>query len=90
MTIYSAATNKSFEEIEREFEGHGYGDFKTAVGESVVELLRPIQEKTRDLLNNKDYLEGIYAAGAERAAKLARKTLDKVYRKVGFVPAARG
>ena len=90
MTIYSAATDKSFEEIEREFEGKGYGDFKTAVGESVVELLRPIQEKTRYLLGNKDYLESIYAKGAERAAKLARKTLDKVYRKVGFVPASRG
>ena len=90
MTIYSAATDKSFEEIEREFEGKGYGDFKTAVGESVVELLRPIQEKTQYLLGNKDYLESIYAKGAERAAKLARKTLDKVYRKVGFVPASRG
>ena len=90
MTIYSAATNKSFEEIEREFDGRGYGDFKTTVGESVVELLRPIQEKTKELLDNKDYLESIYASGAERAARLARKTLDKVYRKVGFVAAARG
>ncbi len=90
MTIYSCATGKSFAEIEAEFEGRGYGDFKTAVGESVVELLRPIREKTQELLANRDYLESIYAAGAERAARLAQKTLDKVYRKVGFVPRARG
>ena len=90
MTIYSCAAGKSFEEIENEFAGRGYGEFKQAVGESVVELLRPIREKTQDLLNNRDYLEGIYAKGAERAARLAQKTLDKVYRKVGFVPARRG
>ncbi len=90
MTIYACATGKTFDEIVSEFEGHGYGDFKTAVGESVVELLRPIREKTRELLENRDYLESIYAAGAVRAAKLAQKTLDKVYRKVGFVPRSRG
>ena len=85
MTIYSAATGKSFEDIENEFAGRGYGDFKAAVGESVVELLRPVREKTEDLLKNKDYLEQIYTEGARRAAFLASKTLDKVYRKVGFV-----
>jgi len=85
MTIYSAATGKSFEEIENEFEGRGYGDFKTTVGESVVELLRPVREKTEDLLKNKDYLEQIYTEGARRASFMAAKTLDKVYRKVGFV-----
>lgn len=90
MTIYACATGKTFDEITSEFEGRGYGDFKTAVGESVVELLRPIREKTRELLENRDYLESIYAAGAVRAAKLAQKTLDKVYRKVGFVPRSRG
>ncbi|NMA08531.1 MAG: tryptophan--tRNA ligase [Clostridiales bacterium] len=85
MTIYSCATGKTFDEITAEFDGHGYGDFKLAVGESVVELLRPIREKTADLLNNKDYLAKIYRDGAARASNLARKTLDKVYRKVGFV-----
>ena len=85
MTIYFCATGKTFDEITAEFDGHCYGDFKLAVGESVVELLRPIREKTADLLNNKDYLAEIYRDGAARASNLARKTLDKVYRKVGFV-----
>jgi len=85
MTIYSSATGKSFADIEAEFAGRGYGDFKREVGESVVEMLRPVREKAEDLLKNKDYLESIYADGAMKAAYLARKTLDKVYRKVGFV-----
>ena len=90
MTIYSCATGKSFEEIENEFIGKGYGDFKTIVGESVVEMLRPIREKTNELLNDKAYLESIYAEGARRASGLAQKMLDKVYRKVGFVARPRG
>ncbi len=87
MTIYSAATGCSFAEIEAEFAGHGYGDFKTKVGEAVVELLRPIREETEKLLKDKAYLESVYRDGAERAARIARKTLSKVYRKVGFVKA---
>lgn len=85
MAIYSAASGKNFAEIEAEFDGKGYGDFKTAVGESVVELLRPIREKAEDLLKNKDYLVQIYRDGAETAAKAAARTLRKVYKKVGFV-----
>ena len=85
MTIYAAATGLSLDEIERQFEGKGYGEFKTAVGEATVELLRPIREKTEELLRNKDYLESVYTNGATRASQLAWKTLDKVYRKVGFV-----
>ena len=85
MSIYSAVTGKSMDEIEVLFDGKGYGEFKPAVGEAVVELLRPIREKTTDLLNNKDYLEQVYKEGAQKASYLARKTLDKVYRKVGFV-----
>ncbi len=85
MTIYSVATGKSFEAIEAEFEGRGYGDFKLTVGESVVEMLRPVREQAEELLKNRDYLEKIYADGAMKASYLARKTLDKVYRKVGFV-----
>ncbi len=84
MTIYSAATGKTLEEIENEFTGKGYGDFKLAVGEAVVELLRPIREKTEDLLKNKDYLVSVYREGAERASRTAYKTLRKVYKKVGF------
>lgn len=83
--IYSVATGKPVAEVEAEFEGKGYGEFKPAVGEAVVELLRPIREKTEDLLRNKDYLEQVYTEGAQKASYLARKTLSKVYRKVGFV-----
>lgn len=85
MQIYALASGKTASEIEAEFAGKGYGDFKPAVGEAVVELLRPIREKTEDLLKNKDYLEQVYRDGAQKASYIARKTLDKVYRKVGFV-----
>ena len=86
MQIYSVATGEDFAAIEREFAGHGYGDFKQAVGESVVELLRPIREETERLLADKTYLESVYRAGAEKAAYVANRTLNKVYKKVGFLP----
>ena len=85
ITIYAAATGKTPEEVEAEFAGQGYGAFKPAVGEAVAELLRPVRETTEDLLKNKDYLEQIYKEGAEQANYIAQKTLDKVYRKIGFV-----
>ena len=85
MNIYSAITGKSYEEIEREYEGKGYGAFKPVVGEAVVELLRPIREETQRLLADKAYLEGVYRAGAEKASYVAEKTLRKVYKKVGFL-----
>ena len=86
MSIYSAVTGKSYEEIEAEFEGKGYGAFKPVVGETVVELLRHIREETQRLLADKAYLESVYRAGAEKAAYVAEKTLRKVYKKVGFIP----
>ena len=85
MQIYAVATGKTFEEIESEFAGHGYGDFKMAVGESVVEMLRPIREETERLLADKAYLESIYRNGAERASYVANRTVSKVYKKVGFL-----
>lgn len=85
MTIYSAVTGKDFSQIEKEFEGKGYGDFKVAVAEAVIEELRPIREKCNILLSDKAQLESMYKAGAEQANYLARKTLSKVKRKVGFV-----
>ena len=85
ITIYSVATGKTPEQIEEEFAGKGYGDFKTACGEAVVEMLRPFREKTEELLRNKDYLDQVCAQGADRAARLAGRTLEKVYKKVGFV-----
>ncbi|MEG2118942.1 MAG: tryptophan--tRNA ligase [Pseudoflavonifractor sp.] len=85
MTIYAAATGKGYGEIEQEFDGKGYGVFKPAVGEAVVELLRPIREETTRLLSDKAYLETVYRAGAEKAGYIANKTLRKVYKKVGFL-----
>lgn len=85
MSIYSAVTGKTMEEIEAEFEGKGYGDFKLAVAEAVAEELRPIQERYADLMKNKDYLEQIYRNGAEIANRVAMRTISKVYRKVGFI-----
>ena len=85
MQIYAVCTGKTFDAIEAAFAGRGYGEFKGAGGEAVVETLRPIREETERILADKAYLEGIYRAGAERAAYVAGKTLRKVYKKVGFV-----
>ena len=86
MSIYSAVTGRSFEEIEAEFAGCGYGKFKPAVGEAVIECLRPIREEATRLLADKAYLEGVCRSGAERAGYVAEKTLRKVYKKIGFLP----
>ena len=85
MSIYSAVTGKSYEQIEADFAGQGYGAFKPAVGEAVIECLRPIREETERILKDKAYLESVYRAGAEKASYVANKTLRKVYKKVGFV-----
>lgn len=85
MSIYSAVTGRTMEEIEAEFEGKGYGVFKNAVAEAVVETIRPIQDKYNDLMKNKDYLKQVYKSGAEMANRTAMKTVSKVYRKIGFI-----
>jgi tryptophanyl-tRNA synthetase len=85
MTIYSAATGKTYTEIEQEFDGRGYGDFKPAIGESVVELLRPMREEAERLLADKAYLESVYRDGAARAGRAASRTMNKVYKKIGLV-----
>ena len=85
MSIYAAVTGKSFEEIENEFAGCGYGKFKPVVGEAVVEHLRPIREEATRLMKDKAYLESVYRDGAQKASYVAEKTLRKVYKKVGFV-----
>lgn len=85
MSIYGAVTGKTMDDIEIEFEGKGYGDFKAAVAEAVSEELKPIQKRYEELMANKDYLEEVYRSGAERARRVAMKTLSKVYRKVGFI-----
>ena len=84
ITIYAAATGESPESVEARFAGQGYGVFKPAVGEAVVELLRPIREKTMELLRDKGQLECLYRQGAEKASARASRTLNKVRRKIGF------
>ena len=85
MGIYSVVTGKSMEDIENEFAGKGYGDFKVAVGEAVIEELRPIRERYEKLINDKAYLEESYRKGAEIAERMAQRTLDKVMKKIGFI-----
>ena len=82
LTIYSVFSGKSVKEAEAEFSGKGYGDFKLAVGETVA--LAPIQKKRAELLADKAYLESVMKSGAGSAFKAARRTLSKVYRKIGF------
>jgi len=85
MNILSSVTGKSNEEIESEFEGKGYGDFKVAVAEAVISKLEPIQAKFSELLNNPEYLEEVYTKGADRARELASKTLREVKDKIGII-----
>jgi tryptophanyl-tRNA synthetase len=85
LSIYCAATGKTVAEAEAAFAGQGYGIFKPAVAESVIELLRPIREEATRILGDKAYLESVYRAGAQKASYVAEKTLRKVYKKVGFV-----
>ncbi len=85
MQIYSSVTGKSFEEIEREFDGQGYGAFKPAVGEAVIETLRPIREEAERMIADKAYLQEVYTQGAQKASCVARRTLRKVYKKIGLV-----
>lgn len=84
LSIYCACTGKTMEEAEKEFDGAGYGAFKTAVGEAVVAELEPVQKRVKELEKNKDYLDEVIKKGAERAGKLAARTLTKVQKRVGF------
>lgn len=84
MGIYSCCTGLDYDAIEKEFDGKGYGDFKIAVAESVIENIKPVQEKYYELMADKAYIEKCAAEGAMKASYLANKTLSKVMRKVGF------
>jgi tryptophanyl-tRNA synthetase len=86
MGIYSCVTGKTNEQIESEFAGKGYGDFKTAVGEAVAEHLRPIRERYGDYMKNRDYLEQCWGEGAQKAYSISIRTLRKAMKKVGFIP----
>ena len=82
--IFSACSGMSAEQIVADFEGKGYGDFKMAVGESVVNVLKPIQDRYAEIQKDKAYLDGIIKVNAEKAQYYANKTLRKVQKKVGF------
>ncbi len=85
MSLYYVATGKDFPTIEKEFEGVGYGDFKIAVADAVADYLSPIRDKYMEIRKNENLLKEILINGAEKASIQARKTLRKVYKKVGFV-----
>ena len=85
LTIYSCFSGKTIEEAEREFDGKGYGDFKTAVGQVCCDKLIPVQQEYQRILSDKAYLEEVMKKGADEASYYARKTLSKVRRKLGFV-----
>ncbi len=85
MEIYGAVTGKSMEAIEQEFDGRGYGDFKTVVGEAVAAELRPIQQRLDEYLRDKGELERLMKEGAEKAQRIAFRTLQKAKKKIGFI-----
>ena len=84
MDIYSVCTNKTSAEVEKEFDGRGYGEFKLAVGEAVVSVLKPVQDRYEDLQKDKSYIDQIIKDNGEKAGYYANKTLRKVQKKVGF------
>ena len=84
MSIYSAVTGKTFDEIESEFAGKGYGEFKLALGETVADSLEEVRTEFARLSADKKYLEGIMLKGAEEAGRAAWRTMSKVRRKIGF------
>jgi hypothetical protein len=85
MEIYAAVTGKTLDSIESEFDGKGYGDFKVAVAEAVIESLRPVQEHFNELMKDKATLEKCYTESAQKALAISQRTLDKVMKKIGFI-----
>ena len=86
MTIYAAMTGEDLPAVERHFEGRGYGVFKEEVAAAVIEGMRPVRDRFDKLIADKPYLEKMLSDSADRAERVARRTLSKVQRKVGFVP----
>ncbi len=87
--IYCATTGKSVADVEKEFAGVGYGDFKGAVGDSVADLLTPLQDRFAELKKDKEYLDRVIKANDEKAFYTSQKTLRKVKKKVGFTEITR-
>ena len=90
LEIMSVATGEPVAELERRFDGSGYGDFKEAVGEAVVTLLAPIQERYRELRSDERELQRLLAVGAEKARRASEPTLEAMYERMGFVKAEAG
>ena len=90
LSIYSAFTGKTTEQAEAEFEGKGYGDFKLRVGEAVASVIEPIRQEKNRILTDKSYIDNVLKNGAEKAERLAYRTLSKVYKKLGLIPRKRG
>lgn len=86
LSIYCAFAGITLEQAEAEFEGKGYGDFKLKVGETVAQVIEPIRQEKMKILADKGYIDDVLKAGAERAERLAYKTLSKVYKKIGLIP----
>ena len=84
LTIYAAFTETSVAEAEKAFAGLGYGDLKARTAEVVIEKLRPVQAEQKRILADRAYLDGVLKDGAERAARIAARTMRKVYKKIGF------
>ncbi len=84
--IFAAVTGQSVASLENEYAGRGYGDLKSAVAEAVISLVEPMQQRTKDLLEDSAELDNLLALGAERASELAEKTLADVHAKLGFIP----
>jgi tryptophanyl-tRNA synthetase len=84
LEIYSAVAGKSVAEAEAEFRGVGYGDFKLAVADSVIASFAPFQQRYKELIADKGYLDGVIRDNAEKARRISDKTLKKVCRKIGF------
>ena len=85
MEIYGIITSKTMDEIENEFEGQGYGNFKVAVADAIIKELEPFRNKYNELMANPSYLEEIYNKGAKKASEVASKTLKDVYEKIGII-----
>ena len=85
MTIYGAVTGLTMEQIEKDFDGKGYGDFKTAVGEAVVEHLKPIQGEYDKIIKDRAFMEETWKKADDFAQSFSQRTLDKVMKKIGYI-----
>lgn len=86
ITILSAITGATHEDIEKNYEGEGYAKFKNDVADAIIDELKPLQQKVNELLNDKEYLENIYKRGAEKAYYVSNKILRKMQKKIGCIP----